>query len=162
MSKEKLSAEEKINARLKFEEGLKKAETELLDLFDSGVPLGVLDNNFEEDQHFQWVLENWKSAVDSFIQKNEVYLCSIELRKLMNEHLKTIPTTSEVYLIHCPNYEFEAWVKGNLAAAQLCLKGKVERELHLEPNCWSYTEEDIEYIKGLYEIEKVTADTLTK
>lgn len=166
MTKENLSIEEKLNAARQYQEGLKQAKEELFSLFKSGVPLGVFNDIFDDDQNFQGISDNWGNAIDSFRNKYADYIYDIHLRWLITDFLERLPKSKKVYLVHDIIYEYEAWVVGNLESAQLCLKGLVG--MHRLSAYFSSryagedTEEDTESIINGYEIEKVTAEVLKK
>ncbi len=168
MSKIKLSVEEKLNAARQYQEGLKQAKDELFSLFKSGVPLGVFNNIFDDDQNFQGISDNWGNAIDLFRNKYADYINDIHLRWLIVDFLERLPKSKKVYLVHDTLYQCEAWVVGDLESAQLCLNGLVSLHRLTAYFISHYTEEDTddtkdtESITNRYVIEKVTAEVLKK
>lgn len=168
MSKKEISVEEKLNATRQYQEGLKQAKEELFSLFKSGVPLGVFNNIFDDDQNFQGISDDWEKAIELFRNKYVDYIYDINLRWLIVDFLERLPKSKKVYLVHDTFYQCEAWVVGDLESAQLCLNGLVAMHRLTAYFLSRYTEEDAddtedtESIINRYEIEKVTAEVLKK
>ena len=144
-----------VEAHENWQKRYQVAVAELMALFDKGIPLCALDNDFESDQGFQYYSDKWKSEIDSYMKKFDDCLASIRLRELMEEHLKELPATTSVYWIHCINYEFEAWVVGDILAAQECVRCRVQFDLDLELFGCEKAEEDALVINNSYGMEKI-------